>query len=203
MPYLNFSQDIDKHENHLPHWQQGDCPVFATWHLGDALPVEKRNQLRAERAEWHQTHPQPWTPETEAEYFERFSERVDKWLNAGNGACVLRNLDIAQIVADTLLFFEDQRYKMETFVVMPNHVHALFTPVAEHSLESILHSWKSFSAQKINKLLGRKGTLWMEDYWDRLIRSEGHFRRVVRYICENPQAAGLREGEYLLWVRCV
>jgi putative transposase len=82
---------------------------------------------------------------------------------------------------------------------MPNHVHVLLVQNPEIALEKLIHSWKSFSTRSINKLLGRAGTLWQRDYFDRLVRDEQHLRNCVRYIRRNPQKANLRDSEYILY----
>lgn len=74
---------------------------------------------------------------------------------------------------------------------MPNHVHVLLTPHDDRSLKSIVQPLKSFSAVEIRKQLGDSGSVWQPDYFDRLIRDEGHFERVLRYIEWNPVKAGL------------
>ena len=77
---------------------------------------------------------------------------------------------------------------------MPNHVHVLFTPLHDKSLSAILHSWKSFTAKQANRILGTTGAFWQEEYFDRLIRDEGHFLATIGYIDENPVKAGLCKG---------
>ena len=111
---------------------------------------------------------------------------------------ILREAANAGIVSDALRHFDGQRYELASFVVMPNHVHVLFHPLGEHRLEDILKSWKGFTAREINKRTGRKGALWQEEYWNRLVRSERHFWKYAGYIRENPGTAGLREG-FLVW----
>ena len=113
---------------------------------------------------------------------------------------MLRDPAIGKRVVEVLLHDDGKKIEMDCFVVMPNHVHALFRLLPGSSLETVIKSWKGISARRINQQLGQSGTLWQEDYWDRLIRSEKHFHRVRRYIRENPQDAGLREG-YFLWER--
>jgi REP element-mobilizing transposase RayT len=81
---------------------------------------------------------------------------------------------------------------------MPNHVHVLFRLGEDQKLEGVLQSWKGFMAREINKLLGKNGTLWQEEYWDRMIRNERHFEKSVNYIAMNPVKAKLRAGEFLL-----
>ncbi len=77
---------------------------------------------------------------------------------------------------------------------MPNHVYLIFVQRTEWPLETLLHSWKRFSARQINKLRGRTGSLWQRDYFDRLVRDEKHFANCVRYIRRNPEKARLRDG---------
>src|SRR5690606_35844099 len=97
--------------------------------------------------------------------------------------------------------FDGERYELHSAVVMPNHAHVLFSPKADHRVQDILHSWKSFSANEINKTSGRTGAFWQVDYYDRLVRSSEHFVRIADYIRENPLKAKLREGEFAFFER--
>ena len=74
---------------------------------------------------------------------------------------------------------------------MPNHVHFLTTVRHGHTLSSVMHSVKSYTAGEANRLLGRKGTFWMEDYFDRYIRNADHYAKTIAYIENNPVKAGL------------
>ena len=197
--FLNPYKTVDKHGNRLPHWQQREVMIFATWRLADSLPQVKLDQWRSERDAWLAQHLPPWDDEAAAEYHEQFTERIDAWLDAGEGSCVLRDPALARIVAAALLHFEGVRYVMDSFVVMPNHVHVLFQPLMPHSLEEIMHSWKRFTARAINLALGLTGALWQERYWDRLLRDEVHLVKSREYIAENPAKARLREDEHVLW----
>ena len=198
MSYYDPAESVSRHRRNLPHWQQDDVWVFATWRLGDALPVSKLNALRNERDAWRILHPAPWDAETEEEYHERFTHRVDKWLDQGMGSCVLREEKNARIVYDALLHFHGERYCLDCFVVMPNHVHVLFSLAESFSLDKVMKSWKGFTSREINKRMKKKGNLWQEEYWDRLIRSEKHFYKVRSYILDNPAKANLKDG-FLLW----
>ncbi len=182
--------------NFLPHWQQPGATYFVTFRLDDALPAGLRSELEAERAVWLRIHPQPWDAKTEREYHDRFSGAIERWLDAGYGACALRAADAAQVVADALGFFDKKRHVHHAWVVMPNHVHALFSLHPDWTLEQLLHSWKSFTAHELSKR-GVPQPLWQEDYFDRLVRDEKHFANCVRYIRRNPQKARLRAGEFV------
>lgn len=167
--------------------------------LADSLPKEKLDRWREEREIWLGLHPQPWDEETEDAYHDRFSSQIDKWLDRGSGSCLLKDPKNGKIVADALQHFNGVRYELALFVVMPNHVHVLFRPLGEHALADIVKSWKGFAAREINKRRGTKGSLWQDEYWDQLIRTEHHFHKVASYIRENPVVAKLRKGEFEEW----
>jgi REP element-mobilizing transposase RayT len=50
---------------------------------------------------------------------------------------------------------------------------------------------KSFTSHEANKILGRRGQFWMEEYFDRYIRDAKHFSNAIAYIENNPVKAGL------------
>ncbi|MGK0185314.1 MAG: REP element-mobilizing transposase RayT [Verrucomicrobiales bacterium] len=123
-----------------------------------------------------------------------FVERIERWSDAGYGECHLKNPRVREIVTDALNHFNSDRYDLGDYVIMPNHVHVLFRPHSPHTLGAILHSWKSFSSNKVNALVGRSGKLWMDERFDHIVRSRRHLDWYRRYIAENPCKAGLREG---------
>lgn len=135
----------------------------------------------------------------EREYHERFSGRIERWLDVGYGECLLRRHDYAQVVAEALPHFEGVRVMMISFVVMPNHVHTLFVQNPGWPLDNLVGGWKGFTGYEINKRRNRFGSLWQRDYFDRLVRDNQHFANCVRYIRHNPVKAGLHEGEFILW----
>ncbi len=165
--FFNPYADIRFTANRLPHWQQEGAVYFVTFRLADAVPHRLRTQWESEREAWLRVHPQPWSAEVENEYHERFSGAIERWLDAGYGSCILRRHDCAEIVAEALRYFDGRRLARISDVVMPNHVHALFVQNANWPLENLLRSWKSFTSRKINSLLGRDGSLWQRDYFDR------------------------------------
>jgi Rad3-related DNA helicase/REP element-mobilizing transposase RayT len=186
------------YSRHLPHWRQADCTYFVTFRLGDSIPQEKLRQWEYELEEWHGRNPEPHTQEQRAEYHERFTERFHKWLDAGQGACWLRNPAHAAVVEQALRCFDGQRYALDDYVVMPNHVHALVRLVKGHLLKEILHSWKSFTAHELNKALGREGKFWQDESFDCIVRNAALLDKYVAYIRANPAKAGLKPGEYIL-----
>jgi putative transposase len=186
-------------KNRLPHWQQNGAVYFITFRLGDALPRNLLERWKEERNAWLKWHPLPWSADMEREYHRRFSRRIEEWLDAHHGSCILRRHRCAQEIAAAFHHFDGTRINIVSFVVMPNHVHALFAPMHEWPLEKIVHSWKRQSAVRINRLTDSTRALWQRDYFDRLVRNEQHFARCVRYIRSNSEKARLRPGEYILY----
>jgi putative transposase len=95
------------------------------------------------------------------------------------------------IILNACLHFSGQRYYLWSAVVMPDHVHLLLTPKEKdngqcYSLSTILHSIKSFTSQEINKLVKRRGSLWLDESYDRIVRDEEEFLEKWNYIRNNP-----------------
>ena len=128
---------------------------------------------------------------THQQEIHRLLKLIDQYEDAGIGECLLRDDSIAQIVQDTLLFNHRKKYELICWCIMPNHVHTLIAPVEGMSLSEIMYDWKSYTTHAINKALNRKGKLWMMEYFDRFIRDNDHFQKVVNYIHNNPVKAGL------------
>jgi type I restriction enzyme R subunit len=171
-------------ERMLPHWSLANIYTFVTWRLADALPQAKLQEWTTSRDTWLLNHPKPWDEVTEGLYAEKFGDELEKWLDAGHGCCVLKDTAINEIMEKSILHFHGERYKIIAYAIMPNHVHVLFHPLAGWDVSSLIQGWKSFSAHAVNKALARKGPLWQQESWDRLIRNELHLAWVISYILE-------------------
>ena len=128
---------------------------------------------------------------------ELFGERIEEHLDAASGSCFLANPAIADKLVRALNHFEGVRYRVFAWCIMPNHVHVVFQPLAGHTLAGIVHGWKSYTAKEANRLLRRSGVFWQREYYDHLVRDDADFRRVVRYVLENPLKAGLRDWPWV------
>ena len=103
----------------------------------------------------------------------------------------------------------DHGHKIFVFgaVVMPDHVHMVFLPLRDadggaYTLAEITGGIKGASAHSVNKSLGRKGSVWQDESYDRTLRSEESISEKVEYICANPVRKGLcrSDNEYpWLW----
>jgi hypothetical protein len=188
--YLNPSEEIRKHGSKLPHWQQSESMQFLTFRLGDAMPPNKIRQWKEERAIWLASHPEPRSPQEESDYHRRFSTILEQWLDEGSGSCLLKTTENRRILEETLMHDQATRAVHHAWVIMPNHVHLIFT--AHASLERLIQSWKGISARRIGQ-----GSIWQKGYRDTIIRDGEHFANAVRYIRRNP--AKLPPGTYTLW----
>lgn len=89
------------------------------------------------------------------------------------------------VVAAAMKFWDGARCRLSCWVVMNDHVHVIVAPLANVRLEQLLHSWKSFSA---NRLMaeGRPAPVWQHESFDRIIRSDAELVRTILYVCSNP-----------------
>jgi REP element-mobilizing transposase RayT len=169
---------------YLPHRDERGLTQFVTFRLADSFPESLRS-------EWEHL----WCIEDNRD----LRTELEAYLDRCRGECYLRQPDVAQIVETALRFFHGERYELRAWCVMPNHVHVLFK-VSSVPMAEILESWKKHTAQKANRLLGRRGNLWELDYWDTYMRDAAHERKTVRYIESNPAKAKLvSDPEEWLW----
>jgi len=194
-----MSDQIHRTRRNLPHWyREGASAIYwITFRLADSLPLETLASLEKERERFLHTHPKPWDNETWKSYHMRFSDRIETWLDAGYGSCVLSRTEIRQHLIDALLKFEGDRHDLIAGVIMPNHVHLLLHPREGTEVKKLLQGIKGTSARWINKALGLTGgSLWMDESYDHIVRSKEELKHLTNYIRENPR--NLPEGTYWL-----
>lgn len=199
--------------NSLPHWFQPGVTYFITFRTEDSIPVDLTRQWHWRRDDWLRRHAiDPATANWKAAlaalprearlvFHETFSQEFLDHLDKGHGACVLRRSELAQLVAESLKYFDGQRYYLGDFVVMPNHVLLLVCLLGDTDVEEQCYSWKKYTATRINRLLGQKGRFWQEESFDHLVRTAEQLAAIQQYIAENPARARLQEGEYDYWRR--
>jgi REP element-mobilizing transposase RayT len=192
------SAPVGIYGRHLPHWRQDGATYFVTFRLADSIPQAKLREWEREMTDWLKKNPEPHNTEQKAEYHEQFTEKFQRWLDAGMGECVLRRPEISAVVEEAMRHFDGERYVLGHYVVMPNHVHAVVRPVQGHLLKDILHSWKSFTAHKLNEVLNRTGQLWQDESFDCIVRSAAQLDKIAFYIQENPAKAGLKPEGFRL-----
>lgn len=198
MKFFNDFIEVSKIKNRLPHWQQDEATFFVTWRLADSIPKEKMDEWFVEKNKWLEENSQPWDEKTEAEYHSIFSAEMESMMDSGHGKCVLRKPECLDVLVNVFGKYEGVHFLTHGMVIMPNHVHVLFTLAEGVRLEKVVQGWKRVSAIGINRVVGTQGNLWQKDYFDRMIRDWKHMARMARYIRKNPLKAKLRTGEYFL-----
>jgi len=101
------------------------------------------------------------------------------------------------IVMDCCLHDREVTMTLHVCVVMPDHVHLIFTPRVDQergeiwSLGNIMDRVKGASSHKINNALGRRGRVWQTESFDRVLRSSESLDAKIAYVLANPVRAGL------------
>ena len=88
-----------------------------------------------------------------------------------------------------------ERFHLLGFVIMPDHLHIIIIPRGENRVSFIMQEIKKGSARLINRSNGRKGKLWMNEYYDYIIRGESDLMEKMGYIHYNPVKKGLVDNE--------
>ena len=165
---------------YLPHWEADETAQMIGFRLADSLPAALLERWKLELDQM---------PDDEATRERR--KRIEAALDAGHGEAWLADPRVAERVENALLHFDGARYRLHAWVVMPNHLHVIATPLGSWTLANIVHSWKSFTAKEANAILSRSGPFWAREYFDRAIRDQVHHLNAVSYVEANPVQAGL------------
>lgn len=205
--YFNRNEPFSVVNKVTPHWTQRGCMVFITWRLKDSLPIQtiKLIENEIDRLVALSREKNSQELEADAEWIGMLPRSIigwktfhiyEKYVDAGLGSCLLKVPSLRQVVVESLLKFDKERYYMSDFVIMPNHLHMLVAFPDEESLLKQPECWKRYTGRRINQLLGRKGDFWMPGQFDHLVRSEKQFEYLREYIAMNAVIAKLRPDEF-------
>lgn len=204
-PYLH-PQFVDLHQyiniefSRLPHWHQTKKVLFSTFRMADSVPIVAINEYYRLQCEWKRTHSNVEGNTYPNTIWTQTEEWMERWCNKGHGSCLLADINIRKMVTDTIWYKSEKQLFVYAFVVMPNHVHILYTLLEETKTRSdnFIRNIKRYTARIINKQLGRSGAFWQKESFDRLVRSENDFHRYLNYIIHNPN--GLSPDKYTLYI---
>jgi REP element-mobilizing transposase RayT len=193
-------RDVIRDRGWLPHLEVPGGIYFVTFRLTDSLPARVVEEIRRERrrlvaacaGDGRSPRPDEIFALSRAE-----RERVEASLDGGHGKCCLWQTEVAEMVARALEHFQCKRYYIGAWTVMPNHVHVILRPVADHTLSAIMHAWKSYTAHAANEILSRSGTFWQHEYYDHLVRNRAELQHCTEYVLANPERAGLRNWPWV------
>jgi putative transposase len=90
----------------------------------------------------------------------------------------------ARLLIDTLYHYRGTAYLLHDFVIMPDHVHILLTPLT--NLEKAVQFIKVGFSFRAKKELGSNMEVWQKGFQDHRIRDAKDFSMHVAYIHNNP-----------------
>src|SRR5450759_4863257 len=140
---------------HLPHWTPEETALFVTWRLAGSLPSQGETDDTNRSSVPHS--------------FLSQDERLDR---VRSGPVWLQDSRVASVVVNALLHGETARrfYELHAWVVMPNHVHAIFQP--RTAMPTIMRWLKGRTGRVANQILGRTGApFWQDESFDHWVRS--------------------------------
>jgi putative transposase len=173
------------YRHHLPHIHPEGHPIFITFNLAGSLPKEVMGKLKEQR--------------DHKKYFDKY----DEWLDmCEHGHHWLKDKRIALIVMQKIHSFENERYELLAYCIMPNHVHLLVELIAEQAIKhkgitanypltDTIRLIKGSTARECNFILKRTGSFWHHESYDHYVRDEQELERIIKYILYNPVKAGL------------
>jgi len=184
-----------------------DKPIFITFRLKFTLPKAAITELEHRKRLWldgydsmGEADQAEHKKQKDGLFFAWFDQLLD---NSPDVPKILHRKDISEIIANALKYHDGKRYQLLAYCIMPNHVHALIFPLKDengsiYAPAGITYSWKRFTSNQINKLLGKSGSLWQRESFDRMVRDEEELGRTLEYILQNPVKAGW-VGEWKQW----
>lgn len=195
------------HRRNLPHFYPKGAKFFITFRLFDSIPKEKLEEMQTNYEKLLASIDKNLP---ESERFEqmdiaqkRFFVAYDNLLDTiQNDTNYLKQPEVANIVKNAIFYKDGIDYDLFAYCIMSNHVHLVIdtaiqleTPTKTYrNIDKIMHSIKSYTAQVINKLLGRQGTFWQEESFDRVIRNDKELQNIINYTIQNPVKAGIVEN---------
>jgi putative DNA methylase len=196
----------------LPHWYVPGAAHFVTYRLAGSIPEAVLWELRAHcQEQLKQPCPDGLShSQLRGRVHKQSFARYDRFLDHNRAIDWLARPAVAAVVRQNLYHHDGGKYHLMAWCIMPNHVHVLLQPLetqalaqeppenageerpdADSPLAGIMHSLKSYTANRANQLLGRSGPFWQHESYDHWVRDEDELERVVDYIAYNPVKAGL------------
>src|ERR1700746_4153043 len=97
---------------------------------------------------------------------------------------LFRNERLANLLIDTINHYRGSGYLLHEFVIMPDHLHALITPLT--SLEKTVQFIKGGFSYRAKKELGSNMEIWQKGFSDHRVRDASDYRIHQSYVQQNP-----------------
>ncbi len=118
--------------------------------------------------------------------------------------CISRgglNAEERRVVLDHICSGDPDYYELRAATVLDDHVHMILRPNSGFTLRRIMKGIKGVSARELNRMRHTRGTVWQDEYYDRILRDADEVREKVRYMLYNAVERGLARDpwEYDGW----
>jgi REP-associated tyrosine transposase len=116
------------------------------------------------------------------------------------GRALLQSDRNASLFIDVLRsYVAAKKFKVNDFVVMPNHVHLLITVTGDMSIEKAVQFIKGGFSFRLKKETGYTGEVWQKGFSEVRVNDKESFAKHREYIAQNPVKRGLASvpDEYL------
>ena len=208
------------YERNRPHIHPPDATLFVTFRLAGSIPQAVLRKYRAEK-EWLDNEWKKLTSPTAAlaekqtaqwlEFHRIWFRKFEDILHAAKDSPMwLEAPDIRRIVAEKIEADAAEKYRLDAYSIMSNHVHIVFKPnlsaadlqeekttqglrfkSEEETLAEIMQSLKGVTARSANLALKRGGAFWEHESYDHFVRDEAEYLRIIKYTLNNPVKAKL------------
>ncbi|MCA9179736.1 MAG: hypothetical protein KDB14_35010 [Planctomycetales bacterium] len=208
----------------LPHWYVPGAAHFVTYRVAGTLPLAAIKSLREKRERLLAEKTGKPLAKHRLDVHRVLFAAYEKYLDTASDIDWLCHPRVASMLRQNLYHHDGVKYVLHAYCIMPNHVHLLLTPSPELAtqwgkidspmpigestdkrspLAAIMHSLKSYTANRANKILQREGEFWQPESYDHWVRDDDELERIVNYIHANPVAAGLVDRhEDWHWCSC-
>ena len=197
-------KNIHFHRRNLPHFYSPNSTYFITYRLKESIPLSKitdsRNMLGF--------NGNFKNIEDNFNSYEKHLEEYDKLLDNNRKIRYLVNPKVAEVVRQSIHFYDKRKFELICYTIMPNHVHLVFQFLSQKSekgkcvpqssdpcqilqteregkqerISKIMQSIKGYSAREANKILNRKGSFWQSESYDHIVRNEDELEKLIKYV---------------------
>ena len=131
---------------------------------------------------------------------ERLYHQIPSWVESGsifhvrircassNPVSLVDPMLAASVLGSVRLYDAQQRWSVQLFLLMGDHLHALLSFPADPGMAKVISDWKRFQTR-------RNGVLWQDNFFDHRIRSPKELQEKWAYVRRNPVVKGLCADE--------
>ncbi len=203
------------YKRNLPHYQPIGYAYFITTRLTGTIPHHLYKKYKTEYdAKLKDVAEIKSLIEKQNQYLDlhkNYFVKIENILDSTSyGKICLQNKEVANIIKNTFHFYDNDRYDLLSYTIMPNHFHLIILPKLEsykyflkkhimrkkteeafYFVTKIMQDIKKYSAKESNKILNRSGKFWQSESYDHVIKNKKELINTIEYVLDNPVKAGL------------